>query len=118
MIQLQIGTTILHGIWNSLQVEKKPTKAFFNRLFKGKSDVTFSIFLKMLKKIIVFGIRRFVYFMLLGIHINIVKKCYQLALNEQISPKSSILNYVYCMQIVIKHTPYFAKVLRITIKTN
>ncbi len=43
--------------------------------------------------------------MLLGIHINIVKKCYQLALNEQISPKSGILNNVYCMQIVYQTHP-------------
>jgi hypothetical protein len=57
-----------------LQEEKKSTKQFFNGLFEGKPDMTFSIFLKMQQKLNNYGIKRFIYFMLIGIHINIVLK--------------------------------------------
>jgi len=44
--------------------------------------------------------------MLIGIHINIVEKCYQLALNEQISLKRDVLNYVNCMKIAYLTYPF------------
>jgi hypothetical protein len=83
MIQLQIGITNLHGIWNSLQVEKKPTKHSLTDFLRVSLMPLFQFSLKCNKNIIIFGIRRFVrvYLILLGIHINIVKKCYQLALH-------------------------------------
>jgi hypothetical protein len=69
--------------FGKISKKKKSTKQFFNRLFKGKPVIPFLIFLKRQQKYNNDGIKRFIYFKLIEIHINIVEKCYQLALNEK-----------------------------------
>jgi hypothetical protein len=51
MIQLQIGTTILHGIWNSLQVEEKPTKHSLIDFLRVSLMSLFQFSLKCFKKL-------------------------------------------------------------------
>ena len=87
--------------------KKKIHQTIFNGRFKVKPDITFSIFLKMQQKQNNYDIKRFIYLMLTGIHINIVEKCYQWAINEQISLKSDILSNVNCMKIAYQTYPLF-----------